>query len=158
METLPQKGCEYKAVSYPQNTPSVQEMMQYMFVALDNYNKAMSEGQDPMVNPLNGRVIMRTNDGRSVEIPENVQRMAIVRYLENKKGPQFVEIDQEQEQEQEQKQVHAQARVVATRPVAQPKEPETNKYLMIFGILLLIFILYKVYKYYKMNYDNNNDF
>lgn len=154
METLPQTGCEYKAVSYPQNTVSNQAMMQYMFVALDNYNKAMSEGQDPIVNPLNGRVIMHTSNGRTVEIPENIQRMAIMRYLENKEGQQVVETDQEQ-QEQEQ----AETQVVTTRPIAQPeKESKTKKYLMFFGILLLIFILYKGYKYYKMNYSNSNDF
>ena len=151
--TLPQTGCEYKAVSYPQNTVSNQAMMQYMFVALDNYNKAMSEGQDPIVNPLNGRVIMHTSDGRTVEIPENIQRMAVMRYLENKERPQFVEIDQEEQQEQ------VVTRPVTTEPVVQPeKESKTKKYLMIFGILLLIFILYKGYQYYKMNYGNTNDF
>jgi hypothetical protein len=161
MDTLPQTGCEYKAVNYSENTVSKQEMMQYMFMALDNYNKQMNLGQDPIVHPLNGRIIMKLNNGKSVEIPENIQRMAIMRYLENQQQMQQ-EMQQQQmqqemqQQEMQQEMVQEQEIVPEFRPKPEPEpEQKTNKLMIFLCILLLIFILYKCYKYYKMNMSND---
>jgi hypothetical protein len=64
------------------NHVSVEEMMKHMFDVLAEYDRCLSKKQDAKVNPMAGRVIMRVSNGTTFEIPENIQKLAIARYLE----------------------------------------------------------------------------
>jgi hypothetical protein len=66
------------------NYVSVEDMMNHMFKVLVEYDRCMSEKQEATVNPMSGRVMMRMQNGLSFELPENIQRIAIAKYLETK--------------------------------------------------------------------------
>lgn len=66
------------------NYVSVEDMMNHMFKVLVEYDRCMSEKQEAAVNPMSGRVMMRIKNGLSFELPENIQRIAIAKYLEMK--------------------------------------------------------------------------
>jgi hypothetical protein len=66
------------------NFVTVEQMMEHMFAVLAEYDRCMANKQDAKINPMTGRVSMRVQNGLSFEIPENVQKLAIVEYLEMK--------------------------------------------------------------------------
>jgi hypothetical protein len=66
------------------NYVSVDDMMNHMFKVLAEYDRCMSQKQEAAVNPMSGRVMMRMKNGLSFELPENIQRIAIAKYLEIK--------------------------------------------------------------------------
>jgi hypothetical protein len=66
------------------NYVSVEEMVAYMFAVLEEYDRCMLKKQEAEINPMSGRVMMRMKNGLSFELPENVQKFAIAKYLEMK--------------------------------------------------------------------------
>jgi len=68
------------------NKVSREEMIRYMFKILEEYDRSMSIGHDPEINPMSGRISMQLNDNTSIDIPENVQRYAISLYVDMKKN------------------------------------------------------------------------
>lgn len=73
------------------NYVSEDEMMKYMFSVIAEYDRCMSHGQSAKINPMSGRVSMRLENGLEFEIPENVQKVAIVSYLNMKKDGTSIE-------------------------------------------------------------------
>jgi hypothetical protein len=66
------------------NHVSVNDMMQYMFAILVEYDRCLSNKVDAKINPMSGRVMMSVGNGLKFEIPEDIQKLAIVKYLEMK--------------------------------------------------------------------------
>lgn len=64
-----------------ENYVSVEEMMNHMFSVLTEYDRCLDNKQDAKVNPMSGRVMMRVKNGITFEIPENIQKMAIAKYM-----------------------------------------------------------------------------
>lgn len=64
------------------NYVSVEEMVKYMFSVLEEYDRCLMKKKNAKTNPMSGRVMMRVSNGLSFEIPENIQKMAISKYLE----------------------------------------------------------------------------
>jgi hypothetical protein len=130
----------------PKSTPSLQEMLKHMFIILMEYEKSMDDKQDAAINPMNGRVTMQLRDGTIFEIPENIQRIAIVKYLEMKNNPNL------------QKALEPEIDTIASKPQPQiqvekqkcAKRKSTLK--KIVYAILIIAILFALYKYF-----NNND-
>jgi hypothetical protein len=71
---------------------TVEDMMNYMFNVLNEYDRCMSKKQDAQVNPMGERVHMRTETGIIFEIPQSIQKSAIAThlYLKNKKNEKMM--------------------------------------------------------------------
>lgn len=48
---------------------------------LDDYDEKTARGEKPDINPMKEKIIIRTNDGKAFEIPEDIQRAAIEKWL-----------------------------------------------------------------------------
>lgn len=66
-----------------ENYVSVDDMMKHMFAVLVEYDRCLDKKQDAKVNPMSGRILMRVSNGLTFEIPENIQKIAIAKYLES---------------------------------------------------------------------------
>ena len=132
---------EFSSPSENQN-PSVQEMLKHMFMVLIEYDKAMSQGQDAAVNPMSGRILMTLENGQTVEIPESIQKLAIVKFLEMQNSPKNVNNMMQQVQN-----------------IVLPKKSKKNIKKIIMYAVLIIIIIYMIYTYiHKQNDEIVIDF
>lgn len=132
--------------------PSDVEMVRYMFRLLDEYNRSINAGQEPAINPLNGRVTMKLRNGQVYEIPERIQRFAIYRYVQASNNTSL--------RQQGQTQVPVQ-RTTETQETTTTSSEETDKKNKMFTnvvvILLIVAIAYLLYRYFTEE-DNDLDF
>jgi hypothetical protein len=117
----------------PKNV-TIKDMLRHMFLILIKYDKAMSEGQDAEINPMSGRIIMNLEDGNSMEIPESIQRLAIVKFLEMKTAQK---IQQSTPKPAPKKQV-----------VKQQKSDDDNNMMPMVYVVLVVAIIFMLYKYF----------
>jgi hypothetical protein len=52
-----------------------------IILLLDEFHDKISRGETPEINPMKERIIMQTDEGKAFEIPEDIQRMAIEKWL-----------------------------------------------------------------------------
>lgn len=150
------------------NQISNDEMMKHMFGVLTEYDRCMVVGQDARVNPMSGRVTMRTRSGSSFEIPENIQKFAIIKYNEmiNRQRQQGGDIGDEEvdgEVEGEVEEVEGDEEGGLDEEVLEEEGSQVsmvqkmarrvrgNKLTMILTIILVLVILYALYKYLNEN-------
>jgi len=55
-----------------------------VILLLDEFHDKVSRGETPEINPMKERIIMQTDEGKAFEIPEDIQRMAIEKWLSMK--------------------------------------------------------------------------
>lgn len=118
--------------------PSQQEMIKYMFKILVEYSRSINAGEEPAVDPLNGRVTMRLNNGKVIDIPEEIQRFAIAQYVRaaHAGDPRV------------QTAVQPQRRVIVEEDNSDKKDKTMMNILI---IVLIIVVVYLLYKYFNRN-------
>ena len=131
--------------------PSEEEMIRYMFKILTEYNRSISEGQEPAINPLNGRVTMQLSNGQVYEIPEKLQRFSIARYMQAVNAANQQQVGAEAQRPTFRRRADEDIDVVK-------KDVESKKFMNIVSILLIAAIVYLLYKYFTKNDDNDLDF
>lgn len=65
--------------NYIQIDPEV--ATRYVVKQLEKYDKMSDSGVETKMNPYNERIIMALEDGRQIEIPDDIQRLAIAKYV-----------------------------------------------------------------------------
>lgn len=58
-----------------------EQATEYVISQLQKYDDATDNGHHPKFNPYTERIIMTLDDKRQVEVPEEIQRMAITQYV-----------------------------------------------------------------------------
>ena len=57
------------------------ESVSYIFSVLDDYNKKVENGETPDIDPYREHIYMKSNDGRYVQVSEDLQKFAIREWL-----------------------------------------------------------------------------
>jgi hypothetical protein len=148
------------------NHVSVDDMMNHMFHILEEYERCMSEKQEAAVNPMSGRVMMNVGNGLTFELPENIQRIAIAKYLEMKSRGKDVSKCLEQKEQnienfdsdnnkdgcnenvEEFSECYDKMKKMVAPKIKKIRMPNRKTALT---ILLIIIIVYATYKYYEEN-------
>ncbi|ATZ80299.1 hypothetical protein BMW23_0241 [Bodo saltans virus] len=120
-------------------TPRVsdEDMLKYTFAVLIEYDRAVSTGETPNIDPMNQQIVMQLDDGSAVAIPENIQRVAIMKYMElkNKNQPN---------QQNQVNQVNESQNSFSGSLVPKTRK---GKIVTILAIVFLIIIIYALYRY-----------
>jgi hypothetical protein len=112
------------------------EMIDHVILKINQFNEIKeATGGTPPQNPFTDALVFTTNDGRTVQIPEQVQKQAIEHYNKSINGP--VEEKQEEEVEEQEPKV-----VVV----------ESDNSILWFAIIIIgLILLYFIYKQGKLN-------
>jgi hypothetical protein len=60
-----------------------------VILLLDEFYDKVSRGEIPEINPMKEKIIMQTDEGKAFEIPEDIQRMAIEKWLAMKNSKEM---------------------------------------------------------------------
>lgn len=53
----------------------------HVIALLEDYDRRMNEGINPSINPYKDRIVMTTQEGRMIEIPQDIQEDAIQQWV-----------------------------------------------------------------------------
>lgn len=153
------------------NYVTVEEMMDYMLSVLTEYERCMSEKQDARINPMSGRVQMKLKNGLTFELPQNIQKLAIVKYMEMKNKNQNIEkfdsvsnendengendddendddAEDDVEQNDEQNNVEEFSNCYNKMKRMVPRKLCGSKLTTLLTMVILIVLVYAIYKYF----------
>jgi len=129
-----------------ENYVSTEDMFRHMFNVLLEYDRCMSDKRDAKINPMSGRVSMRLENGLEFQIPEDIQKIAILKFIEMKKNAK--ENSEVTLQEQVAKLNRANGNNVQEEPCLMSKLLNVNN-ARILAIIICILLVCLVYKYYN---------
>lgn len=130
-----------------ENYVSTEDMFRYMFNILLEYDRCMTDKRDAKINPMSGRVSMRLENGLEFQIPEEIQKIAISKFVEMKNNAK----DNNNHQALQEQLLNSQ------KGNGKSNKANTNflsglisrSNAIILAVVIFVVILYLVYQYYN---------